>query len=269
MQYRFLRFYTLLICLTSAPGICGTIHKSMSQNKTVVPGIGDFEHSDNRNRKNAINDFYSRGTFRMNNDIPKGTIIPGMNKNVGNTNTNQEAEKKTKNSVPIIGFLYSISRQGIGEYWPIHIGKNTIGRDESNDIVLAEYTVSGFHASLSVRKMKSNGKVIALIRDEGSKTGLLVNGIELGYEGHECFNGDIITIGCNYTLYLILINAEEIGLSVAENFEDALKEDDDEQTFESPIDQTRSNFNPYDHNNRSTIAMDGNIGEEPGGTKFM
>ena len=31
-------------------------------------------------------------------------------------------------AVPVVGFLYSISRQGFGEYWPLHVGTNTIGR---------------------------------------------------------------------------------------------------------------------------------------------
>lgn len=233
-------------------------------------GEPDSSSADNR-RNNVGNDFYSRGTSRMNGNNSQGTIVPGMSGVAGNPHAARQENSQSRkfNEAPVLGFLYSISRQGIGEYWPIHVGRNTIGRDATSDIVLAEYTVSGLHASLSVRKMKSNGKVIALIRDEGSKTGLLVNGEELGYEGHECFNGDIITIGCNYTLLLVLINAEEAGLSVAEHFEDALVEEEEDFIPVSPINQNRPTFNPYDHNNRSTIAMDGNVGEEPGGTKFM
>ncbi|WP_455622186.1 FHA domain-containing protein [Parabacteroides sp.] len=243
----------------------------MSQNKTVVPGIGDVDHSGDSRRNNVGNDFYSRGTSRMSSGNPRGTIVPGMNAVAGNPNTiRQENPQNRKSHDPVIGFLYSISRQGFGEYWPVHVGRNTIGRDTNNDVILAEYTVSGLHATLSVRKMKTNGKVIALIRDEGSKTGLLVNGEELGYEGHECFNGDIITVGCNYTLLLILVNAEEVGLSIAEHFEDALVEEEEEMPIPvPPMNQGRPTFNPYDHNNRSTIAMDGSVGEEPGGTKFM
>lgn len=233
--------------------------------------MDDANVSGNNRRNNAGNDFYSRGTFHGGGGSPQGTIVPGMSGTTGKSNTIRKEvpqSSKTSHNVPVIGFLYSISRQGIGEYWPVHVGRNTIGRDDNNDVVLAEYTVSGFHASLSVRKMKSNGKVIALIRDEGSKTGLLVNGEELGYEGHECFNGDVITIGCNYTLLLILINAEEAGLSIAEKFEDASAEEEDVAPI-PPINPTRPTFNPYDHNNRSTLAMDGSVGEEPGGTKFM
>lgn len=242
----------------------------MSQNKTVVPGIGEPDRYGDNRRGNVGNDFYSRGSSQMKGGSPQGTIVPGMSGVAGTPHSiRQEGPQNRKfQEAPVIGFLYSISRQGIGEYWPLHVGRNTIGRDANNDVVLAEYTVSGLHASLSVRKMKSNGKVIALIRDEGSKTGLLVNGEELGYEGHECFNGDIVTVGCNYTLLLILVNAEEAGLSVAEHFEDALIEEE-EVVPVPPVNPGRPTFNPYDHNNRSTIAMDGSVGEEPGGTKFM
>jgi len=243
----------------------------MSQNKTVVPGMDGADLSGDSRRNNVGNDFYSRGTSRISGGNQQGTIVPGMSRVAGSPHSIRQENLQNRKSqeVPVIGFLYSISRQGVGEYWPVHVGRNTIGRDANNDVVLAEYTVSGLHASLSVRKMKSNGKVIALIRDEGSKTGLLVNGEELGYEGHECFNGDIITIGCNYTLLLILVNAEEAGLSVAEHFEDALVEEEEVIPAPPVVGPDRPTFNPYDHNNRSTIAMDGNVGEEPGGTKFM
>ncbi|WP_287623022.1 FHA domain-containing protein [Parabacteroides sp.] len=242
----------------------------MSQNKTVVPGIGDVDPSGDSRKNNVGNDFYSRGTSRMGNGSPQGTFVPGMHVAAGAPKTiRSENPQSRKSGDPVIGFLYSISRQGVGEYWPVHVGRNRIGRDADNDVILAEYTVSGFHATLSVRKMNSNGKVIALIRDEGSKTGLRVNGEELGYEGHECFNGDIITVGCNYTLLLILVNAEEAGLSIAEHFEDALEEEEEMPIPVPPMNQGRPTFNPYDHNNRSTMAMDGSVGEEPGGTKFM
>lgn len=231
--------------------------------------MGDAGQLGGDRRNNLGNDFYSRGIFQSGKS--QGTVVPGMGSAAGKQNAIRQHNTvgQKSNEAPVIGFLYSISRQGIGEYWPVHVGRNTIGRNSDNDVMLAEYTVSGLHASLSARKMKNNGKVIALIRDEGSKTGILVNGEELGYEGHECFNGDIITIGCNYTLLLILINAEEVGLSVSEHFEDVLDEENEEFDPISPVNMGKSTFNPYDHNNRRTVAMDGHMDEEPGGTKFM
>lgn len=240
----------------------------MSQNKTVVPGMGEERSSKGRG-EGAMGGFYSRTEVNGGYGRKRETVVPGMN-NVGVSDGQQQ--RRRVDGVPIMGFLYSISRQGIGEYWPIQVGRNTIGRAGNNDIVLPELTVSDFHATLAVRKMKSNGKVIALIRDEGSKTGILVNGEELGYEGHECFDGDIITIGCNYTFLFILVNAEERGLSISSDFQEAVVEEDIVDDIPSVPGNSgeRATFNPYDHNHRGTMAMDGTpFIDEPGKTKFM
>lgn len=223
----------------------------MSQRKTNVPGIvsNDSSSSSVDSRNSVWRTEYS-GSSRRN-----ATHLPDVN-----APRVAGQEQRSTGGVPVMGFLYSISRQGIGEYWPILAGRNTIGRDDSNDIVLAERTVSSFHAVLKVRKMKSTGKVIASIKDEGCKTGILVNGEELEYEDHECFDGDIITIGCNYTFLLILINAEEKGLSVSESFQDDIQEQANDVP-PTPFPQERPTLSPYDRNNCGTVPM--------GGTPFM
>ena len=78
----------------------------MSQNNTQAPGIGDI---------------YSRGASSATN----GTVVPGMHKAA----TDTPDTPVTAPTAPVVGFLYSISRKGIGEYWPVHIGRNKIGRD--------------------------------------------------------------------------------------------------------------------------------------------
>ncbi len=155
------------------------------------------------------------------------TIVPGRNYVQNNEATNDfgsktQSAKFVKNEsddrTPVVGFLYSISRQGIGEYWPIKLGRNTIGRAESCDIQLAEASVSDLHASLSVKIMKSTGRLVASIRDEGSKTGLFLNDEELDYNNYSCKNLDVIVVGANYRILIILVDAPEYGLSAAENF---------------------------------------------------
>jgi hypothetical protein len=73
-------------------------------------------------------------------------------------------------------------------------------------------------------------------------------------------------------LLLILIDAEDYGLSVAEDFA-AIEEDD---TFFSDIsggDDTQGRFNPYNSDNRNvdtgTVDLNGGQPNKPGGTKFM
>ena len=216
----------------------------------------------------------SKGGQRTGNE----TYIPGMNDYTpGSAPAPAAANPKAKPNTPVVGFLYSISRKGIGEYWPLHLGTNTIGRSEDNDICLKEMSVSSKHATLSIKQMKSTHKLIASIRDTGSKTGMYLNDEELDYENHTCKANDIITVGANYKLLLILIDAEEYGLSVSEEFVE------DKEVSEAPAsyqarggfgdDATQNNFRPYssDHRNvdTGTVDLSGAGFDEPGGTEMM
>ena len=128
------------------------------------------------------------------------------------------APKYIVSGKPVVGFAYSISRSPVGEFWPLHVGQNTIGKDPGCDIVLNEGTVSAEHAVLVVRKMKNPEKVIASVSDARSTNGTMINGMSLGFQAEECKNGDIITIGDNYELYIMLVDVAELGLKVSENF---------------------------------------------------
>ena len=119
---------------------------------------------------------------------------------------------------PIVGFLYSVSKTSAGEYWPLHVGSNSIGRSQDNDVCLSETTVSSQHAVLVVRQMKNPEKIIASICDSRSTCGTMINGESLGFDPRECFNGDVITIGEHYDLYFILIDFSSKSLiSLSEN----------------------------------------------------
>lgn len=203
------------------------------------------------------------------------TYIPGMN-DVTPGSVPSQASPQAKPNTPVVGFLYSISRKGIGEYWPLHLGTNTIGRSEDNDICLKEMSVSSKHATLSIKQMKSTHKLIASIRDTGSKTGMFLNDEELDYENHTCKANDIITVGSSYKLLLILIDAEEYGLSVAEGFVEDKQSTEDDFGFQPQGgfgDATQSKFRPYSADNRNvdtgTVDLSGAGFEEPGGTEMM
>lgn len=170
----------------------------MSSNKTVIPGMEDAYTEQSNFGKQNLNG-------------QSGTYVP----NPFGINTS-DAERLSQK--PIIGFLYSISKSGHGEYWPLHIGSNSIGRANKNNICLSEATVSEEHAVLVVQQMKNPEKVIAWINDSGSTCGTMINGESLGFDRRECVNGDIITIGEHYDLYLILIDAKQIGLNVHRDF---------------------------------------------------
>lgn len=170
----------------------------MSSNKTIIPGMEDA-YTDNTN------------FGKQNANLQDGTFIP-------NTFGTMPSSENVPHQKPVVGFLYSISKSGSGEYWPLHIGSNSIGRSRDCDICLEEATVSEQHAVLVVQQMKNPEKVIAWINDSGSTCGTMINGESLGFDRRECFNCDIITIGEHYDLYLILIDAKQIGLNVCRNF---------------------------------------------------
>lgn len=131
----------------------------MSSNSTKVPGMGgnaDFQN------------FYSRGPINQQANGKPGTIVPGMN--VYAPKVEEQASTPATSKVPVVGFLYSISRQGFGEFWPLHVGSNTIGREADSSIRLAEQTVSTHHAALNIKQLKTTGKLLAAIRDVDSKT---------------------------------------------------------------------------------------------------
>ena len=174
----------------------------MSNNKTVIPGL-------------------ETATAPVSNGIPNAnptfapydgrTVIPGVNPGTS-------ASVAQTSNKPIVGFLYSISRTGNGEFWPLRVGPNSIGRGKNCDIYLPEATVSEQHAEFVVRMMKNPEKVIASIYDQRSTCGTMINGESLGFEPRECVNGDIITIGEHYDLYVMLIDVKQLGLKVCQAF---------------------------------------------------
>lgn len=167
----------------------------MSNNRTVIPGM-ESSYEPTQGSRNQQS--FSGGTY-----VPGNIQTP-----VGNTMTEK----------PIVGFLYSVSRTPSGEFWPLHIGSNTIGRSAECDVCLPEGTVSEQHAVLVIRMMKNPEKVIASVCDARSTMGTMINGESLSFDQRECFNGDIITIGAHYDLYFILIDVKQIGLNVCREF---------------------------------------------------
>jgi pSer/pThr/pTyr-binding forkhead associated (FHA) protein len=253
----------------------------MSQSKTIVPGM-EAGKGGNSYKNEDVGDFYSRGTNVS--LSPKGTVVPGTSdSDIPSRSGQATLQRQHQSGKPITGFLYSISRQGIGEYWPLHIGQNTIGSSSRCDICLCEGTVSAEHAVLVIRKMKKPGKTIASINDSRSTNGTMVNGESLGFSAVECFNGDIITIGENYELVLFLIDVKALGLNISENFIplDARPDEPDPNAVSDPYvpghTQPENMYPPkFDdpesyYENRptddGTVGMDGSRSSiKPGGT---
>lgn len=178
----------------------------MSSNRTIIPGMESLYGDDSKQSGNS-NNLYSPPSHNGGTCVPNGISNP-----MGEPVYSQAPQK------PIVGFLYSISKTNAGEFWPLHIGSNTIGRSPKCDVCLLEGTVSENHATLVVRVMKNPEKVIASVCDSSSTIGTMINGESLGFDQRECFNGDIITIGAHYDLLFILIDAKQIGLKTCSEF---------------------------------------------------
>lgn len=230
----------------------------MSYNSTKVPG-------------EKINDFYSRSS-NASGPTTQGTVVPDMERAA--PKVTPQATKSAPVE-PVVGFLYSISRQGWGEYWPLHVGNNKIGRSSECDICLPEATVSSHHADLNIKQMKTSKKVIASIRDIGSKTGIFVNDEELEYDAHNVHDKDVLTIGESYKLLVILIDAEKCGLEISENFQpsnDIPVDAPDPIGMFGGVNDTESGdlYNSSNRVDNGTVGMDGSFTPPPSSrTKFL
>lgn len=204
----------------------------MSSNKTIIPGMEDA---------------YTEQTafVKQNVKVQDGTYVP-------NPFGTPQATPSVVNQKPVVGFLYSISKSASGEFWPLRIGSNSIGRSVDCDVCLGEATVSEQHAVLVVRQMKNPEKIIASICDARSTCGTMINGESLGFDQRECFSGDIITVGEHYDLYFILIDAKQIGLNVCRDFMGT-------QVVTNGYQQPTPNVNPY----AAPTFNNGTLGFEP------
>lgn len=176
----------------------------MNNNNTVIPGL--------QGQQSPMGGYQSP-SFPANGQHPgipipgQDTVVPGLANKAGDAQPSSQGQ--------IFGFLFSVSRTLSGEYWPLHLGANTIGRGPGNTINLSEMTVSDSHAAIHVI-FRAN-KLITYIKDDASKTGTLLNGELLRGEA-DLKNGDVITVGEHYELYVVLINAVELGLNVNPSF---------------------------------------------------
>lgn len=149
------------------------------------------------------------------NGTPVGgvTIIGGITNNVPVSRPGDIVPKGQ-----LVGFLYSVSKTMAGEYWPLYLGANMIGRGVQNNIVLSEGTISENHAS--IHTISRQGSLVVYITDSSSKTGTLLNGSLLRGEA-DLKSGDILTVGEHYQLLVILIDQAKYGLAPVEGFVDS------------------------------------------------
>lgn len=176
--------------------------------KTNVPGFeDDFSYAGSSFHK-APNNPFSKSSGSKGNE----TVISGLEDDKANPKTSKENTK----GKPIVGMLFSVSRTAYGEFWPIYLGPNKIGRSSDNDVTLYEGTVSTNHAILTV--LKDEEGIYAAIENAEGVNGVKLNGKSIRLNRVECNNMDIITVGKNYELLLVLIDCDKYGLVPSADF---------------------------------------------------
>ncbi len=104
----------------------------------------------------------------------------------GEKNTNNQQSTRRR----LVGWLVSYELDGYGHVCTLYEGKNTIGRDTKNSIVINEGTISGSHALLVFKNNRY------LFEDTSSANGTYVNDEEVyGRNVVELKNNDKIQFG--------------------------------------------------------------------------
>lgn len=138
-------------------------------------------------------------------------------------------QKITLQGRMLAGVLYSVSRDMLGEVFPIYVGKNTIGSNADCDVCLREATVADHHATLLVRKVndgQGNVRTSLSISEDVPGAEIAVNDCPLDEQWMYCNAGDRLQIGCGYVLSIQLMSPESTGTFTSADF-DSLPEVDD------------------------------------------
>lgn len=131
------------------------------------------------------------------------------------------ASSKISIQNPLVGFLISFSKSIIGESWELREGNlYVIGKGNDAAVHLNEQSVSDHHAALHIRRSNDDEKkLMIVITDTNSTNGTVVNGKDIGINGHISLqHHDKVIIG-NYELVMIMIDQERLQLKPNEKFQ--------------------------------------------------
>ena len=101
----------------------------------------------------------------------------------------------------LAGFLVSYSRSPVGDFFPLYDGRNAIGRDSSNDIVIADQTVSGEHLLIACysENRKFYFETVGL-----TQNGTYVNGVFFPGGGGELADSSVIIVGSTRLFFMAI-----------------------------------------------------------------
>lgn len=128
----------------------------------------------------------------------------------------------------IAGILYSVSRDGSGEIFPLYVGRNTIGSEPECDVYLSEDTVSSNHAVLLIRMIPDESGIrrpVASITDYDSDFGTFAGDCCVGFDPCPLRGNEIIRIGNSYSFIFIPLDADKFGLEQSAGFKPVPRKD--------------------------------------------
>jgi len=101
----------------------------------------------------------------------------------------------------LAGFLLSFSNSPGGEFFPLYDGRNTIGRDSSNDIVISDKSVSGEHLLIACypENRKFYFETVGL-----TQNGTSVNGVFFSRGGDELADHSVIIVGSTKLFFMAI-----------------------------------------------------------------
>lgn len=104
----------------------------------------------------------------------------------------------------LVGFIVSYENVDVGQYWPIHRGRNVVGRQGAAtglDIEIAHPTTSSLHALL----LAASGPGRVVLEDTGSTNGTFVNDNVLAPgQRWELRDGDRVRFGLFNTIIKVI-----------------------------------------------------------------
>lgn len=119
---------------------------------------------------------------------------------------------------PVAGVLVSASADGMGEIFPLYVGRNRIGSSSDSDVYLPEASVSPHHAVILVRKTEEAGSAQSTIQvgltDYDSDYGTWINGVRAGFEKEMLKGDEILQFGQGYGMKLFLFDSSIPGLGL-------------------------------------------------------
>ena len=204
----------------------------MSQNKTIIPGVrinkevAHPQQSPETKRVQAPQPDPLANVYRQSAEAQarSHTVVAGMTPaGVDPTGATRGVQNKERKIVlqdrPIVGLLFSISGNSLGEMFPLYMGRNIVGRDATCDVCLPEETVSGKHAVIVVRNIpQPQPRLIVSIKDTDSSCGTYINDESIDFDVHLLEDKDRLRIGVAYELLFFKFDPNTMGLSASPHF---------------------------------------------------